>query len=91
MEKLPCINCLLLGRCRAQIFDEAGESIYGEYNKSVTINLLMSECVLLNDYITVKTTISGIEYDKPIVERIPLVVDYLISGVVHEEDPEDPV
>jgi len=85
MEKLPCINCLLLGRCKAQLFDEMGESIYGEHHKSVTINMLMNECPLLHDYTTVKTTVAGIECDKPIVDRIPLVVDYLVSGVIHDE------
>ena len=80
---LPCINCLLLGRCKAQIFDTTGESVYGEYHKSVTINMLMNECSLLNDYVIIEGHPGE---TKPIdTDKINGVVDYLVSGVIHED------
>jgi len=84
MEKLPCINCLLLGRCKAELFDQ-DDDMYGDHHKSVTLNKLMNECCLLSDYVTIHVVKKGIEYDTTDTDKIPLVVDYLISGIEHED------
>ena len=75
-DTLPCINCLILGRCRAHIFDDNPE-IYGQYHKSVTINKLMNECSLLKEYMVISD-------DKIDIDKIGGLVDYLVSGVEHD-------
>ena len=84
-KTLPCINCLVLGRCRAELFDDTDGSMYGEYHKSVTINKLMNECSLLNEYVTIHIVKKGIEYDTTDPDKIPLIVDYLVSLVTHNK------
>jgi len=87
IKTLPCINCLILGRCKAELFDMNG-SVYGEYHKSVTINKLMNECSLLHEYVSIHAKVQNLDHDIIDTDKIPLIVDYLVSGVIHDEpDP----
>jgi len=88
---LPCINCLILGRCKARVLNLTDDfrDIDLHYDMAMAIHKLINECCILKEYSMQCITTQGIEHHQLDVNKVNGIVDYLMNGIIQEEKYEE--